>query len=207
MCYSEIWQDCAATAWAVHPSYFMLLWSSLFDLNAQKVTVGNSEKVTFRSTVRENKIKTTDKIQQRDHSSFPSRQVGKPVQNYKNRQRKNQLSKQRTYGPETPLHHLPPFAIEMAELGVNPSFEQRLESSSSHREYLKQDIPGELSLFTYKKKAYVPAFGCSHLKPNYLVSIQMEHLTKYNCQSQIRNNLCDNYSHLRSWLTVNRYWL
>lgn len=90
----------------------------------KKSLLDNSKKVTFKSVVRGTKVKTTDKIQQRDHSSFTNEQVEKPVQNYKNRQRKNQLSKQRTYGAETPLHHLPPFAMEMAELGVNLSFEQ-----------------------------------------------------------------------------------
>lgn len=119
----------------------------------KKSLLDNSKKVTFKSAVRGNKVKATDKTQQRDHSSFANEQVEKAAQNYKNRQRKNQLSKQRTYGPETPLHHLPPFAMEMGELGVNLSSEQGLDSSSSHRGYcsLKQDIL-ERTVLVYLKK-------------------------------------------------------
>lgn len=89
--------------------------------------------------------------QQRDHPSFANEQVEKPVQNYKNRQ-KNQLSKQRTYGPETPLHHLPPFAMEMAELGIRLSFEQWLDSSQKEYCSLKQDILGGTTFAYLRKK-------------------------------------------------------
>lgn len=129
------------------------------------------------------KWNTTDKAQRRAHSSFTNEQVEKPGQTYKNRQRRNQLSKPRTYGPEMPLHHLPPFEMEMAEMGVNPSSEQRLDSPSFHRECssLKQDIPGR-TVLVYWWKAYVLTFGCSHLKPFHLASTQTAHLTKHNWQ-------------------------
>lgn len=68
------------------------------------------------------------------------------MQNYKKRQ-KNQLSKERTYGPETPLHHLPLFAVEMAELGINLSSEQWLDSSRKEYCSLKQDIGTTLVYF------------------------------------------------------------
>lgn len=87
----------------------------------KKSLLDNSKQVTFKSVVRGNKVKLTDLIQQRGHSSCTNEQVEEPVQNYKNRQRTNQFSEQRTYGPETPLCHLPPLPKEMAELGVDLS--------------------------------------------------------------------------------------
>jgi len=55
----------------------------------KKSVLDNSEKVTFKSVVRRNKAKTTDKIQQRDYSSSRNEQVEKPVRNYKNKGRTN----------------------------------------------------------------------------------------------------------------------
>lgn len=123
------------------------------------------------------------RLSKRAHSSFTNEQVEKPGQTYKHRQRRNQPSKAGTYGPEMPLHHLPPFAMEMPEMGAAPSFEQWLESPSFHRECssLKQDILGRIIL-VYLWKACVSTFGCSHLKPFYLASLQSAHLTKYNWQ-------------------------
>lgn len=90
------------------------------------------------------------------------------------------------------MHHLPPFAKETAELRANPSFKQQPDSSSSRREYRSRIRHSGRTIPVYlkpEKKAYVAAFGCSHPKPSCLVSIQMAHLTKHNCQPQIGNNL------------------
>lgn len=59
----------------------------------KKSLLDSFKKAMLKRVVRRNKVKTTDKIQQRDHSSFTNEEVEKPVQNYENRQRKNQLSK------------------------------------------------------------------------------------------------------------------
>lgn len=75
------------------------------------------------------------------------------MQNYKNRQ-KNQLSKQRTYGPETPQHHLPLFAVEMAELGISLSFEQWLDSSQKEYCSLKEDLLGGTTLVCLRKSSH-----------------------------------------------------
>lgn len=129
------------------------------------------------------KWNTTDKAQQKSPFIFHRWAGGGSRADLQHRQRRNQLSKPRTYGPELPLHHLPPFVMEMPEMGVNPSFEQWLDSSSFHRECssLKQDIPGG-TILVYLWNAYVLTFGCSHLKTFYLASIQIVHLTKHNWQ-------------------------
>lgn len=151
----------------------------------------NSEKVTFKSTVRENRIKTTDKIQQRDHSSFRA----------KRGETSAELQTQTKEEPVEQTKNIWPRNTNAPSASICKG-NSRVESKSIFQAATGQlFIPQGISLLNKtfwenysrllktRKKAYVAAFGCSHPKPSCLVSIQMVHLTKYNCQPQIRNNL------------------
>lgn len=103
--------------------------------------------MTFRSVVRENTVKIRQKSAKKP--SIFHKQAGGAT---RAELQKNQLSKQRTYGPETPLHHLPLFAVEMVELGINLSSEQWLDSS--HKEYCSQKQDTGTTLVYFKKSSH-----------------------------------------------------
>lgn len=161
----------------------MLLWLGLFESNAQKSLLGSSQKVTFKNVVRGNKVKYNRQGSAKAPIHLSNEQVEKPGQTYKHRQRRNQLSKPRAYGPELPFAPSASICHGNARDGSKSISWAVAGQPSFHRECssLKQDIPGRIIL-VYLWKACVLTFGCSHLKPFYLASIQTEHLTKLNWQ-------------------------